>query len=144
MEGSRQYFTVPACPVLNAVQELFFNTTPGNPLDPDLSICRYMLVADVLHAVCVAVQRIRQPAKLYGLDFSFNPKNMLFFSQRTQTITTFLVFGVEQSFWYLRSSPARDLFIFVIFSRISSPRGDLSYPYLWGGLHSTLTSPEAW
>ena len=46
---------VPACPVLNAVQELFFNTIPGNPLDPDFSIPRYMLVADVLHAVCVAV-----------------------------------------------------------------------------------------
>ena len=55
MEGSCQYFTVPACPVVNAVQELFFNTTPVNPLDPDLSICRYMLVADVLHVVCVVV-----------------------------------------------------------------------------------------
>ena len=50
-----QYLTVPVCPVVNAVQELFFNTTPGNPLDPDLSICRYMLVADVRHVVCVVV-----------------------------------------------------------------------------------------
>ena len=42
-----------------------------------------------------------------------------FFRQRTQTITTFLVFGVEQSSWYLRLSPARDLFIFVQIFRIS-------------------------
>ena len=39
-------------------------------------------------------------------------RKKIFFGHRTQTITTFLVFGVEQSFWYLGSSPARDLFIF--------------------------------
>ena len=72
----------------------------------------------------VATQRIRQVG---GLDFSFKAKNRLFFSQRTQTITTFLVFGVEQSFWYLRSSPARDLFIFAKIFRISGPRGTLPY-----------------
>ena len=53
--GEPSIFHGTACPVLNAVQELFFNTTPGNPLDPDLSIIYACHAGSRLHDIVVCV-----------------------------------------------------------------------------------------